>query len=66
MGELFYVDRENIVTCISIAREQLGKHLPAKKNSWLTIGKNSFLLPDKGPVNNYQLSALQQYQTSVA
>jgi hypothetical protein len=28
-----------IVTCISVAREQLGKHVPAKKNSWPTIGK---------------------------
>jgi hypothetical protein len=28
-----------IVTCISVAREQLGKHLPAKKNCWPTIGK---------------------------
>jgi hypothetical protein len=39
MGELFYVDRENIVTCISVAREQLAKHVPAKKNSWPAIGK---------------------------
>jgi hypothetical protein len=29
----------NIVTSISVAREQLGKHVPAKKNSWSTIGK---------------------------
>jgi hypothetical protein len=32
------------VTCISIAREQLGKHIPAKKNSWQTIGKGFPLL----------------------
>jgi hypothetical protein len=31
--------KDDIVTCISIAREQLGKHVPAKKNSWPTIGK---------------------------
>jgi hypothetical protein len=30
---------DNIVTCISVAREQLGKHVPAKTNSWPTIGK---------------------------
>jgi hypothetical protein len=29
----------NTVTYISIAREQLGKHVPVKKNSWPTIGK---------------------------
>jgi hypothetical protein len=29
----------NIVTCISFAREQLGKHVPAKKNSWPKIDK---------------------------
>jgi hypothetical protein len=28
-----------IVTCICVAREQLGKHVPAKKNSWPTTGK---------------------------
>jgi hypothetical protein len=30
---------ENTVTSKSIGREQLGKHVPAKKNSWPTIGK---------------------------
>jgi hypothetical protein len=33
---LFY---EYIVTCISVAREQVGTHVPAKKNFWSTIGK---------------------------
>jgi hypothetical protein len=28
-----------IVTCISVASEQLGKHVPENKNSWQTIGK---------------------------
>jgi hypothetical protein len=28
-----------IVTCISVAREELGKHVPEKKNSWPTRGK---------------------------
>jgi hypothetical protein len=27
------------VACISVAREQLDKHIPAKTNSWPTIGK---------------------------
>jgi hypothetical protein len=27
------------VTCIAVAREQLGKHVPAKKKSWPTTGK---------------------------
>jgi hypothetical protein len=30
------------VTCISVAREQLGKHIPVRKNSWLIIGKRAF------------------------
>jgi hypothetical protein len=30
---------DDIVTCISVAREQLGKQVPAKKNSWPRIGK---------------------------
>jgi hypothetical protein len=30
---------KTIVTCISVTREQLGKHVPVKKNSWPTIGK---------------------------
>jgi hypothetical protein len=25
---------DNIVTCISVAREQLGKHIPTKTNYW--------------------------------
>jgi hypothetical protein len=29
----------DIVTCISVAREQLGTYVPPKKNSWPTIGK---------------------------
>jgi hypothetical protein len=29
----------SIVTCISVAREQLGKHLPAKTNSWSEVDK---------------------------
>jgi hypothetical protein len=29
----------HIVTFISVAREQLGKHIPVKKNSWPAIGK---------------------------
>jgi hypothetical protein len=29
----------NIVISVSVAREQVGKHVPAKKNSWPTIGK---------------------------
>jgi hypothetical protein len=28
-----------VVTCIFVAWEQLGKHVPVKKNSWPTIGK---------------------------
>jgi hypothetical protein len=31
--------RKYILIYISVAREQLGKHVPAKKNSWPTIGK---------------------------
>jgi hypothetical protein len=33
------MNRENIVTCISVARKQLGKHVPVKKNSWPTTRK---------------------------
>jgi hypothetical protein len=29
----------HIVTCISVAREQQGKHIAAKKNSWPKTGK---------------------------
>jgi hypothetical protein len=29
----------NIITCMSVAREQLGKHVPERKNSWPTTGK---------------------------
>jgi hypothetical protein len=29
----------NIVTCISVVREKLGKNAPEEKNSWPTIGK---------------------------
>jgi hypothetical protein len=28
-----------VVTCVSVAKEQLGKHVSAKKNSWPTLGK---------------------------
>jgi hypothetical protein len=30
---------EYIVACTSVAREQLGKHIPTKTNSWPTRGK---------------------------
>jgi hypothetical protein len=53
------------VIYISVARKQLGKHVPAKKNSWPTIGKG-LSIASKGPVNNHQLGALQQHQTSIA
>jgi hypothetical protein len=38
----------NIVTCISIARQRLGKHIPAK-GTRATEGRP---LVDNGPVNN--------------
>jgi hypothetical protein len=43
----------DIVTCISVAREQLGKHVPAKTNTWPTIGK-VFLLLGNEIVNTQQ------------
>jgi hypothetical protein len=58
----FHTQQTNIITCISIAREQLGKHVAAKNNSWPII---VFTLPDNRPINNLQLGALQQYKTSI-
>jgi hypothetical protein len=43
----------HIVTCISVAREQLGKHVPAKKNSWPTIGKLLFIARQRA-VNKFR------------
>jgi hypothetical protein len=38
-----------IVTCISIARQRVGKHIPSTQ-AHKTIGR---LLPDNGPVNTH-------------
>jgi hypothetical protein len=53
------------VTCISVVREQLGKHVPTKKNSWPTIGEGLSIVRQRA-VNNLQLNVLQQYQTPIA
>jgi hypothetical protein len=42
-----------IVTCISVAREQLGKYVAAKKNSWPTIGKG-LSIARQLPVNKFR------------
>jgi hypothetical protein len=42
-----------LLTCIPIAKEQLGKHIPANTNSWPTKGKVFQLLGNK-TVNTQQ------------
>jgi hypothetical protein len=44
-GSIHY--KENIVTCISIAKQRLGKHIPAKR----TRSKEGCPLLGNGPVN---------------
>jgi hypothetical protein len=43
---------------ISVAMDQIGKHVPAKANSWLIIGK-VFSLPGKAAINIHP----QQWET---
>jgi hypothetical protein len=54
----------DIVIRISVAREKLRKHVPAKKNSWPRT--KGFPLSGNGTVNNFQLGSLQKYQTSIS
>jgi hypothetical protein len=56
---------KHIATCISVAREELRKYVLAKKNPWPTIGKGPPIARQQ-TCKNFQLGALQQYQTSIA
>jgi hypothetical protein len=47
-----------IATCISVAREQLSKHVPAKKYSWPTTGKGISIAKQRAVIKFHQQQTL--------